>query len=74
VLYVLSYTFFNFRSAFAATASPKDKDVVIILDASSSMKQISGDQSRSKMVIAKEAARTVIQTLNPNDRVWFFIY
>jgi hypothetical protein len=48
--------------------------VSIILDASSSMKQISGDQSRSKMVIAKEAACTVIQTLNPNDRVWFFIY
>ncbi|VDI38004.1 Hypothetical predicted protein, partial [Mytilus galloprovincialis] len=55
--------------AFAATASPKDKDVVILIDSSSSMKQISGVTSKSKMIIAKEAARTVIETLNPNDRV-----
>ncbi|XP_052072383.1 VWFA and cache domain-containing protein 1-like isoform X12 [Mytilus californianus] len=59
----------RFRSAFAATASPKDKDVVILIDSSSSMKQISGVTSKSKMSIAKEAARTVIETLNPNDRV-----
>ncbi|CAG2235343.1 unnamed protein product [Mytilus edulis] len=59
----------RFRSAFAATASPKDKDVVILIDSSSSMKQISGVTSKSKMIIAKEAARTVIETLNPNDRV-----
>ncbi|CAC5416929.1 unnamed protein product [Mytilus coruscus] len=59
----------RFRSAFAATASPKDKDVVILIDSSSSMKQNSGVTSKSKMSIAKEAARTVIETLNPNDRV-----
>ncbi|CAC5416932.1 unnamed protein product [Mytilus coruscus] len=59
----------RFRSAFAATASPKDKDVVILIDSSSSMKQISGVTSKSKISIAKEAARTVIETLNPNDRV-----
>ncbi|XP_071178164.1 VWFA and cache domain-containing protein 1-like isoform X2 [Mytilus edulis] len=59
----------RFRSAFAATASPKDKDVVILIDSSSSMKQTSGVTSKSKMSIAKEAARTVIETLNPNDRV-----
>jgi hypothetical protein len=55
------------RSEFAATACPRYKDVVIVIDSSSSMKRPSLVADKSKFVLAKEAARYVIQTLNPND-------
>ena len=57
------------RSAFAATTSPRNKDIVIMIDSSSSMKIQSGVIDKSKFVLVKEAARIVLQTLNPNDRV-----
>lgn len=60
---------FTFRSAFAATTSPRNKDIVIMIDSSSSMKIQSGVIDKSKFVLVKEAARIVLQTLNPNDRV-----
>ena len=44
----------------AATAIPKD--IVVVLDRSGSMKG-------RMMQIAREAAKTVVETLNPNDRV-----
>jgi hypothetical protein len=49
------------------TATPEAKDVVVVIDTSGSM----GDpyQSQTLIGIAKEAANTVIDTLNPNDRV-----
>ena len=60
---------FTFRSAFAATTSPRNKDIVIMIDSSSSMTLQSGVTNKIKFVLVKEAARIVIQTLNPNDRV-----
>ncbi|XP_052074760.1 VWFA and cache domain-containing protein 1-like [Mytilus californianus] len=59
----------RFKSSYAAAASPTDKDVVIVIDASSSMRQPSGVPAKTKIVIAKEAANNVLQTLKPNDRV-----
>jgi len=66
---VMIDTLIFYRSEFAATASPRYKDVVIVIDSSSSMKRPSLVPDKSKFVLAKEAARYVIQTLNPNDRV-----
>ncbi|CAG2222550.1 unnamed protein product [Mytilus edulis] len=54
--------------------SPTDKDVVVVMDTSSSMKQSSGVPLKAKFVIAKEAANNVIQTLKPNDRVGVVTY
>ncbi|CAG2225371.1 unnamed protein product [Mytilus edulis] len=60
---------FKSRSSYASAASPTDKDVVLVIDTSSSMKQSSGITAKTKMVIVKEAENNVIQTLKPNDRV-----
>ncbi|XP_052058299.1 VWFA and cache domain-containing protein 1-like isoform X2 [Mytilus californianus] len=59
----------RFTTPYASTASPSDKDVVIVIDTSASMKQSSAVTPKTKIVIAKEAANNVIQTLKPNDRV-----
>lgn len=59
----------RFKSSYAAAASPTDKDVVIVIDTSSSMRQPSGVIDKTKIVIAKEAANNVLQTLKPNDRI-----
>jgi Mg-chelatase subunit ChlD len=48
-------------------ATPEAKDVVIVIDTSGSMGNLYGSQTL--ISIAKEAANTVIDTLNPNDRV-----
>jgi hypothetical protein len=47
------------------TATPVPKDLVLVIDTSDSM----GNDGGIAMIIAKEAARTVLETLNPNDRV-----
>ena len=52
------------------TASSEPKDVVIILDKSGSMND--NHDGQTLMDIAKAAAITVLETLNPNDRVWGF--
>ncbi|KAJ8321750.1 hypothetical protein KUTeg_000221 [Tegillarca granosa] len=57
----------RFRPYYATGASPKPKDVVLTIDTSNSMTAIYGE--RSLMQIAKEAAITVVKTLNANDRV-----
>ncbi|XP_076108265.1 VWFA and cache domain-containing protein 1-like isoform X1 [Mytilus galloprovincialis] len=59
----------RYTSSYASAASPTNKDVVLVIDTSSSMKQPSGITAKTKMVIVKEAANNVIQTLKPNDRV-----
>ncbi|XP_071168504.1 VWFA and cache domain-containing protein 1-like [Mytilus edulis] len=64
----------RFTTPYASTASPTDKDVVVVIDTSSSMKQSSGVPLKAKFVIAKEAANNVIQTLKPNDRVGVVTY
>jgi hypothetical protein len=66
-LNVMIDTLIFHRSEFAATVSPRYKDVVIVIDSSSSMKRPSLVADKSKFVLAKEAARYVIQTLNPNE-------
>ena len=45
------------------TTIPSPKDIVIVLDRSDSM------EIQNIMDLAKDAASTVVQTLNPNDRV-----
>ena len=57
------YILIRLRPAYVETATPTPKDIVIVLDRSESMTQ-SGIWR-----LAQEAAKTVIGTLNPNDRV-----
>ncbi len=49
------------------TATPSAKDVVVVIDKSGSMGSYSASQTL--MTIAKNAATSVVETLNPNDRV-----
>ncbi|ELU16027.1 hypothetical protein CAPTEDRAFT_193020 [Capitella teleta] len=57
----------RFRPWYVEAATPESKDVVVVIDTSGSMSN--PYSSRVLMDIAKEAANTVITTLNPNDRV-----
>ena len=50
------------RPFYVETATPEAKDVVLVIDTSWSMV---GD----KLIVAKEAAKTVLDTLNPKDQV-----
>ena len=50
------------RPWYVETATPIAKDLVLVIDSSGSM------MGRS-MEIARQAAKTVVETLNPNDRV-----
>ena len=52
-----------FRPWYVETATPIPKDIVVVLDRSGTM---SLGQS---MTMAKDAAKTVVGTLNPKDRV-----
>ncbi|KAL9960900.1 hypothetical protein ACROYT_G034408 [Oculina patagonica] len=52
----------RFRPFYVETATPEAKDVVLVMDTSSSM---TGD----KLDVAKEAAKTVLDTMNPKDHV-----
>ncbi len=52
----------RFRPFYVETATPEAKDVVLVMDTSSSM---TGD----KIDVAKEAAKTVLDTMNPKDHV-----
>ena len=52
----------RFRPFYVETATPEPKDVVLVLDTSGSM-------SGSRLTVAKEAAKTVVSTMNPRDRV-----
>ena len=52
----------RYRPFYVETATPEAKDVVLVMDTSFSM---TGD----KLKVAKEAAITVLDTMNPKDQV-----
>ena len=52
----------RYRPFYVETATPEAKDVVLIIDTSASM-------IGEKLVIAREAANTVLDTMNPKDHV-----
>lgn len=52
----------RYRPFYVETATPKAKDVVLIIDTSASMV---GD----RMKVAKEAAKLVLETMNPKDQI-----
>ncbi len=60
-------SFHYFRPWYVETATPTPKDVVVVIDTSGSMGVRYGGSTL--MQIAKEAAKTVLDTLNPNDMV-----
>lgn len=51
----------RFRPFYVETATPEPKDVFVI--------DSSGSMSGSRIVVAKEAAKTFLNTMNPRDRV-----
>ena len=51
----------RYRPFYVETASPETKDVVLVMDTSRSM---TGD----KLDVAREAAKTVLDTMNPKDQ------
>ena len=55
-------TIISCRPWYVETVSPEPKDVVIVVDKSGSM-------ANGLLDIAKEAAKTVLGTMNPKDRV-----
>lgn len=59
----------NCRPFYVSTATPTEKDVVIVIDKSNSMSAT--DRGKPLIQIAKEATVTVLRTLNPSDRVRF---
>ena len=52
----------RYRPFYVETATPEAKDVVLVVDISASM-------TGEKFYIAKEAAKTVLDTMNPKDQV-----
>ena len=71
---LLSYIIYDlhcliYRPFYVETATPKPKDVVLVIDQSGSMAEIIPGSSLQKMAVARAAIKSVIDTLNPNDRV-----
>ena len=59
----------RYRPFYVETATPEAKDVVLVIDISASM-------TGEKLYNAQEAAKTVLDTLNPKDQVsaiWFIV-
>ncbi|CAC5388604.1 unnamed protein product [Mytilus coruscus] len=56
----------RFRPFYVSSATPVQKDVVVVIDKSGSMSDL--HNSKTLLQIAKEAAISVLETLNPNDR------
>ena len=52
----------RFRPFYVETATPEPKDVVLVIDTSGSM-------YGNRITVAKAAAKTVLSTMNPRDRV-----
>ena len=48
---------------------PEPKDVVLVIDKSGSMTSPGRGSSSSRMDLAKEAVKTVLDSLSPDDRV-----
>ncbi|CAH1777703.1 unnamed protein product [Owenia fusiformis] len=60
----------RFRPWYVESATPEPKDVVIVIDKSGSMSHtVSHSRSMSRLDVAKDAANSVLDTLNPSDRV-----
>ncbi|XP_013420890.1 VWFA and cache domain-containing protein 1 [Lingula anatina] len=57
----------RFRSFYASAVSPVPKDVVLVLDTSDSMRTL--HNGKTLMELAKQAARTVLDSLGPNDQI-----
>ncbi|XP_070564127.1 VWFA and cache domain-containing protein 1-like [Ptychodera flava] len=57
----------RFRPWYVETATPEPKNVVIVIDKSGSMSDVY--EGRSLMQIAKDAANSVLGTMNPSDKV-----
>ena len=53
----------RFRPWYAETATSIPKDIVLLIDRSGSMRR------DNRLQTAKDAAKTVVETLNPNDKV-----
>ncbi len=53
----------RFRPFYVETATPEPKDVVLVIDRSGSMDR------DGRIRVAKEAAKTLLSTMNPRDRV-----
>ena len=53
----------RFRPWYAETATSIPKDIVLLIDRSESM------YLNNRLQTAKDASKTVIETLNPNDKV-----
>ncbi|XP_060073906.1 VWFA and cache domain-containing protein 1-like [Ylistrum balloti] len=58
----------RFRPYYAAAATPIAKDVVVLVDTSTSM-HTPDNTDRTRLKLAKEVATIALQTLNPNDRM-----
>ena len=53
----------RFIPFYVETATPEPKDVVLVIDSSASM------NTENRIWLAKEAAKKILSTLNPRDRV-----
>lgn len=58
-----------YRQYYVATAANKPKDVVVAVDVSGVTATRSNYNSKTLLIVAREAVQYVIDTLNPNDRV-----
>ena len=58
----------RFRPWYVETATPVPKHVVIVIDKSGSMRD------NNRMSLAKDAAKTVLSTMNPRDEVKGFLF
>jgi len=65
-VFYIHHIFFP-RPFYVAAATPASKDVIVIIDRSGSMTNT--HHGKTLLQIAKEAATSVVETLNPNDRV-----
>eukprot|EP00058_Branchiostoma_floridae_P028143 XP_002613634.1 hypothetical protein BRAFLDRAFT_93675 [Branchiostoma floridae] len=57
----------RFRNWYVSAASPKKKNVVIVMDVSGSMREPPGPEEQNRLNLAKQAALTVLDTLTPRD-------
>lgn len=62
--------FFGWRPWYYGTASGSAKDILILIDISTTMERTYGTSGDSKLKVAIMAAMTIVETLTPNDRVW----
>ncbi|CAH1264815.1 CACHD1 [Branchiostoma lanceolatum] len=58
----------RFRNWYVSAASPKKKNVVIVMDVSGSMEEpLGAPEEQNRLNLAKQAALTVLDTLTPRD-------